>query len=1282
MEKPFRIKPEQVQVLREQLETMSSGTVEDNERRQDPITPQGATADSDALPTRLTERIKRSAPSSVPSLGATSTDAPDPWFENRKETPSAASMTAAEAVLDEQLRAELEKLVTDQNVIQTAISRLESVQALPDELRAEVATKMQETKSALEAATETQAANWLDEVMRAYDYGEALGPLAAAGNPLARSIMVSLAAAVYAEQAAAASTGSPKTAKPEHISSWQAPAALGGAWALAITATYLSWAVTRPDKYVVDHAVPLRDSIAAALTSVNTELADYVATMSPSAIASIEAGLISAGISGVILAGRSQNFSRMHPSMKAAFLSALIASAGLGVLKMSTSIKDSDDIRTLGIQLAQELSGMKNSIEQLGTRLERLPDRVDPKTGTVTPGALRVIAEKKLNGEVNDPSKPGYGKNAATIEYLFTGKFDNDRFEAFMDGEGRSGSTPWGAEQRTRYAEVRDTNIAAIDRLKEEHQIGENILGLVARYANGLDLKNPLRLYDQANATAEAQGKTTALGHFLSNFNPGESVTTESMRILKEDTIGAFIRLLRNYERVTKEEIPKLKSFAVAVKQETGVDINDFVAQLQAEFRPLPVTVEQLQQMLASGDASELNGAWSGNFMESIFVRDVVDLAMPSAEVLRAYKTSLEKADIAFPDMEQQVHWYYLLIGILAALYASFDLAPAPIERAARRKNERLMREKLPEGLEHINDLEADITEQIVSRSHVALRLFEQALAGTDSPVTKQMPRAVSELHVRSELRRILGKGLPGVDSEVERRFRRRTLDVTHHVDMYHTYAKRLTELQQRLETEPDAVTAELLRELYPTIDGAIQALNQVHTEDLGTTSYQSAVTELERTFGQVRLEQLRAQATTIQAIINNLHATENALQTRMGADESIDARTLAQQTTIRFDTAPTSSRSFSVPRDVQLEAYALTQVKSNAAALTETLNQIQSLGIEIESLTTNDQITSPAFLTNTDQPDFSYDQAALNQLARTSIDDVLGTPDITAANIEGTIYDFERFDEYMREVNEKLAELRRSVLDTVDVFSELTPVFEWRLDQVSKRFTIFLELRTENEYGATAAQLVFPGNIPDFEKTPSAIKIELERWMSGSPKFVNALIAQVENFEQHAAYDTLLAKLTQAQQGSAEVVLAKNGRIITVDSESRQLLQNIYNISAVLKDQHPLMPMVRQGEAIEPTKLLHFTDPESVLSPHGNVSITGVFDDIIATVERKGLDKDFEIIYDAATEKIEVYRAEKNKKASRADQVKVLSTSIDHYSRRELARILTPSQETGVSAL
>lgn len=1189
-----------------------------------------------------------------------------PWFEGRQLTRSKNDMTPVERVLDNKIRERLTEMLGDTDTLASAVDAIAAAEGLPKVLKQEVAAKMDEVREMLQTATPEQVSAWVQEAQAVVEEGDALGPLAAKGNPAARGALTALAA--FAQSDYAAKPDTKKTERPSRISNFNAPLAQSAALGTAAGLTYLSWAVTRAPKYLESSAASVRDLMASGAGLIDGQARDYIASLPPNVIASIEAGVISAGISAVIFTYRGERFGSLHPAKQLAYALALGSSMGLGLLKMQTSIKDSGYIATLGAEMSRELSGMKGGVESLQQRLSKLVD-TKGTDGKVTEGALKRITRESLDSEVNNPNRPGYYLNSIVFDYVYTGSFDESKFQSFMDEKKMTEQSQTVSKQK------RDTRISAIDKIKEKHGITTDLRTLVANMTNELDINDPLKLYSRAEQTAETQKNSTAIDHFISNFSPAASVSPETMKMLRTDLINSFIGLIKKYDDITTSELPKLEAFARDIKTETGVDISDVILKIKAEFKPLPVTAASLEAMLTSGATADreantlLPASWSESFMSSTFMVDVKDLIVPDARVIKEFQASVEKAGISFPDMEKNIGWYYLLITLLATLYVGFDLIPKPAQDAARKRSERVAREKLPGELDKVNDLEASITRDIVDRTQFSFKVFERALAGTDSPVTRQMPELVSELHVRTELRRLLGKGLPGADEEIERRFRRRLLDTEKHVDLYNEYRNRLLDLEKRLQKDPATVTAELMCSLYPSHDAVVAALGELTQADVGSEAYQQATENLERSYGTVRVEQLRAQASALRAHLDRLHLKEKSLRETLGDEEGTrDAHELARQTVIRFDTAPGGKRDFSVPREVAVEAYALTQVSSEILSITETLEQIEELGIEIEQYVDTSGVTSPEFTKSTGLPNLELTQAIADQLRRSSIEDVVGTPDVTGKEIAGTAEDFKRFDTYMADINNAFRELQAEAIDTNDHFEDTTPVFEWKLNPATNRFTAFLELRSKDEFGEAAALLVYPGNIPDFSKSSSELIEDIRNWFFEKNQVIEGLVAQVENHGYHKEHEQHLAAFTKLRGGSTDLHIIEAGKTVTNSKDERDLIERLYTTNAILKDQHPLMPLARNGHKIESTKFLHFIDPASIRSPHGYARLTAIFEDI----QGQRIPEELDVVYDAATERIEVYRQGKKRWGTQPERDKVMSTHIDQYSRRELLHTIS----------
>lgn len=1263
-ERPFQIPKNVGDSLSEELEGLRNRDTQDESSDQKSVE-QASTDDVESANTAAIGDIGQAIEQSAgESTKVTETDVDEspvaqrqgPWFEGRRDpNRTEADMTAAEKILDEKIAAEINDMLAGLDDFDSALAGIEAGHSLPNELRMELRAKINEIHELIQSSSPEEVAQWMAEAREAVHNGEALGPLAAGGNPAAHGALVNLGAAAETELGAAYDPTIEADERPSKIRRFNAPWAQAGAAGLAGIFTYFSLVITRPTKYLVESAPQVRDSIASGAGWVSDSARDYISTMAPNAIANLEATVISGAISTVIYLYRGERFRSLHPAKKLAYALALGSSVGLGLMKMQTSIKDAAVIAEKGQTISTQLSGMKGDFESIGNRIERLTGKTD-ENGERESGSLVKITEDSLNAEINDPRRPGYFLDSATFDHVYTGSYSRERFQEFMDSKGLSPD-----RQERAYEQVQQ-RLETIERLQEQYGIEGDLRTYIDRLLSDLNVKTPLYLYAQARETADEQAKSDALDHFVANFSPQASVTPESMDLLRTETIQAFIGLVDNYERITSDDMPRLESFARDLRRETGVDITDVIAKIRGEFKPLPFTAESLKGMLEKADDDNGGGA--------SFKQDFIDMVVPDEQVLRQFNESIEKTGAPYPNIEKSHFWYYTLLAILMSLYLAFDLSPKPIQGAARSRSERIAREKLPGEIEKVNELEASITDDIVTRSQFAFKQFERALGGTHSPITRQMPQIVSELHVRSELRKMLGRGLPGADKNVLRKFRQRTLSPDKHFEIFNTYLARLYEFEQDLRKNPEKVTADVLGSLYPSIGSAIDALNQVHESDAGSAGYQKALKNLEREVATTRVEQLKAQAQAIEAHLDRQLLIQSTLEESVGEIGKKDVHALAQETVIKFDLTENGHQNFAVPRDVALEAYALTLVKNDAAALSETLDQVRALGIEIEQLTADDRITSPEFLGQDGRPNLEVDQAMLDQLRRTSMVDVVGEPSITGQHIEGTVDDFERFDEYMRKINETLRSLCDEVIRSNDFFEDTTPVLEWRLDPVSSKFTVFLELRAGGEFGEPAAILMYPGNIPDFTKSPEEASEDIARWFRRTDSTERSLIAQVENYEHQRLYEQLFYEFTHLQSGSTELPLIVSGEVNEPTSQTLTLLERLYDTNAVLKDQNPLMPIARAGGVIESTKFKHFTDPDSVLSPYGSTVLTDVLNDILDAHKNGVIPENAEVVYNAATERIEAFRPNDQNKNDRAEQEKVLSVHVDHYARRELLKL------------
>ncbi len=1089
-----------------------------------------------------------------------------------------------------------------------------------------------------------------------------------------------------------------------------APIATAATFSFAVGASYLSWAVTRPNKYVEEHAELARNIVAkgshivteplhfalekggyaveAILNQLPPEtravfekfminidsldpdrVAAYINSMSLNGVANLEAGVISAGISYAIFRFRSVRFNQLSNTKKALFVAALLSSAGLGVMKMHTSIKDSSTIAAKGVQMKSQLGAMSSDVEGLKVSLDKLQDKRDPKTQKIVPGVLTQIGTDSLNAEINNKERPGYGVLAAGTSYVFKKDWDSTKFKEYM------GEKKMDEKTQTTYEQRRQAIITTIDTLMTKHKIEGDLIAVVSGISRELNIDAPLALYKRAVETADEQSQATAVHHFIANFSPGATVTPETMDALQSGTINSFIGLLSKYERVTSVEIPKLEAFARDLKQQTQIDISGFVNKIKAEFKPLPVTVSKLQSMLESAKAQQPGvtqgdrSLWQG-FSESTFMVDLNDLVLPSEELRKEFQASVEKSNFPFPDMEKNQFWYYLFVLMLTLAYVSSDLLPAPAQKWSNKRVERKLREKLPDELEKLNELETTITERIATSAQRGLALFERALTGTQGDRLHVAPELVDAIQVRTAIRTNLGKGLPGADEDVERKFRMRTLDTQKHVDIYNTYYERLKELDERLKSDPVSVIKEYMDIVNPGHSAALEALNALDQTDVGSVAYQEAAKKYEREYKVMRIEQLKAQARAIEEYLLVVRTSNEALRKGTALEGAVDLEELIRKTTIRFDTGATTHQNFTVPREVQLEAYALATGMSAENLLSDTLQHIRELGIQTERSLGEDEITSSAFITGESQPNLDIDQARIDELKRNSFEDVTGKPDLTRNQIDGTIEDFKRFDEYMRNINGTLHELESGVIASNDWLSDTTPVFEWKLDPIENRFTIFLELRDE-EYGKAAAKLVYPGEVPNFERSSEQLSAEIKNWLEDTKATIPALVAQVEHYDRVKSYNELFEQIAKRLKGSTELDIVSSGVATSLDNETKTLIQDLYLENAILSDQAPLMPFVRQGLEIEETKLRHFTDPMSVLTPHGNTNVIGIFNDIQHLATQGSIPNGIDITYDVATESIEVFKKPERGNKSRGNQEKIHTAKIDEYSRESLVRSL-----------
>ncbi len=955
--------------------------------------------------------------------------------------------------------------------------------------------------------------------------------------------------------------------------------AVAGAGLLAIGATYLSWAVTRSGASdVLEPYTPMLRDLLAKIYAGASDISLPVLT-------NIEGGVVSAVIGGVIYLLRGKRFRTLSKTKKALFVSALLASAGLGVYSVQRSFEGAEHVAFVGKKMTDELGKMGVKIQRVGDTIRVL---VGNKIigGVRQPSALERIVQQKIDAEVNNPKRPGFGNDSLTISMVLDDPLKledyKSRHEAYMNGEGRKRG-PMTESQKDKYRSKRDTRIAIIENIQKKHNVKEGIKAWVARLTQSLSPDHAIGAYDSAVEIAQDAANMSKWEHVLASFSPEGKITPEGMKHMRADAIRAFMDVVKKYEHFRNEELGKMNAYLQDIKKQTGVDMTDVVRDIAQKFPSLPMRSQDLEKMLQAGlDLQDGKPV----VLEKVLTPREVDLYKRLPAFMVPSAKTLER-------MGMTLQGFYSFLLMITLIYMAFDLAIKPIQDMARNRRERLLRDALTFDAEDINDAEEKITLHTTHFVQATLRTLEQMLAGTQKHgMTDMAPDDVVALTVRAHLREWIYKN--SFTEEEIKAINNPATDLDMRLKLQNKYRQALNDLIAQMKDDPVNISAGFASEIYPslgdiTIAFASGTLDSKRLERI----YDDVLNDLSDKHLGVFEQLLHEQDMSIEDIRRSLRGAEvgdAASMNTVVAEISLDP----------------GRGSITIPRGTSLQAFALAQTNGAKNYLKARIGMLQDIAVAHNFDPKESGVPQPALLSRSggvasfvsSEPYMGL--APKPDILPERVDDIAGEAEKTEA--------FNAFEAFMSALNAHLKPLIGFIEQDKDYFDEYVFQISWRLDPVRNYYTIHLGFKDERFSAEQAAGIYYPFPVPDFKMgDPKEIAENIVNWFvdkdqsgENNSHAYRGVVAQLQYFEYRKEEEKFIGELSDVDE---------NGYAL-VNDVNRPALARIYFVQSILKDFTPdILWLARSGAPIEENKYERLLHPDTVVSAYGNQDIGAIFD-------------------------------------------------------------------------